>query len=66
MNATTTTEDLAYVAWQDEQRASFERDHIDSLVEEAYQTWAIDRREDGEDDSREAYDDYLDSLLPDD
>jgi subtilase family serine protease len=56
-------EDLAYVGWMDEQ---FGSEQIDAMVEEAYQTWASDRREDGEDDSRDAYTDYLERGLPDD
>lgn len=33
--------------------------------ENGYQEWASDQRDNGEDDSREAYADHLDSLLPD-
>lgn len=48
-------EDAAYEQWAAE--------HAEQLVEDAYQEWASDRREDGENDSREAYDQWLESQI---
>ncbi len=59
-------EDLAYVAWMDADYERWARVHADVIAEELYQEWAEDRRDDGEDDSRDAYDAYLESMLPDD
>ena len=50
-------EDAAYEQWAAE--------HAEQLVEDAYREWASDRREDGENDSREAYDQWLESQIPD-
>ena len=51
-------EDAAYEQWAAE--------HAEQLVENDYQEWAANRREDGEDDSREAYDQWIESQIPDD
>lgn len=59
----TTAEDLAYIAWQESLPGH--RDYAERVAQEAYEAWASDRREDGEDDSEEAYADYLEGFLPD-
>lgn len=54
--------------WLDQQDKAYEawaREHADTLAQEAYEAWASDRREDGEDDSQEAYEEYIESCLPD-
>lgn len=50
-------EDAAYGQWAAE--------HAEQLAENDYQEWASNRREDGEDDSREAYDQWIESQIPD-
>lgn len=57
-------EDLAFVAWMDEAYAQAEI--ADKLAFEAYEAWQHDRLEDGEDGSEQAYQDYLESMLPTD
>jgi len=61
-----TNEDTAYVAWMDAQYEAFQLEYSDYLVEQAYLDWASDARADGEDDSRDAYLEYLEGLIPDD
>lgn len=45
--------------------ASYEADREAFEEERRYEDWAENRRADGEDDSREAYDDYVQASLPD-
>lgn len=59
--------DRMQTAYEDEQRAAWEREHPELAAaeeEEAYQWWA--EHSGYEDTSREAYASYLDWLLPDD
>jgi hypothetical protein len=51
------TEDLAYVAYMDEQAGAQE-----AAERRSYETWAEARREDGLPSSEEDYGDYLEAL----
>lgn len=57
-------EDLAYIAWQDAEYVAWQRIHADALEEEAYQEWAETRRDDDEDDSRDAYVTWCEDQVP--
>lgn len=58
--------DAAQLAWEEAQYAEWESAHSEYLVEQAYQTWADIRRCDGEDDSREAWEQSIEDSLPED
>lgn len=62
---TTTEEDLAYVAWAEQNLDGYE-DYVEKENQRAYDAWAEDRRADGEDASEDAYLEYLEGFLPDD
>lgn len=60
-----TREDAARMAHDDAAIEAWMAEHAEQIEEEAYQDWAAIREEDGEDSSREAYDSYIQSLIPD-
>lgn len=62
--SSSTVEDLAFVAWMESLPGHAE--YAARMGDEAYTAWASDCRENGEDDSEEAYTAYLEGFFPDD